>query len=539
MPFVVSSASESSQPVSLEDASPRVPLQVFEGHENWVRCACFYESDENKLVSGSDDKTLRIWDRKTGAVEVLRGHNSGVQDLDISRDGKMIVSGNWRGAIRIWNRESGKTKHIVGGHKGPSVRSVRFSPDSRRVVSGSEDGTVRVWSVVTGKLAFKPIESRGWVHCVRYSQNGDRIASGGEASGVQIWDPESGTRLLSIQHSSVISIAWTPDGTHIIGGGEGKVTVWNSHNGDPLRTWKAHDDNVVTCACFFLDENKLVTGSGDRTLRIWDRKTGVVKVLSGHTDWVWEVDVSRDGKMVVSCSDDKTVRIWNQESGETKHVLKGHKDLVLSVGFSPDSSRVVSGSQDRTVRVWSVETGRLAFEPIKCRSYVWCVRYSPGGDRIASGGPLNGVQVWDANTGTAILSITRDCTYGLAWTPDGSRVIGGREGQVTIWNPRNGEQLRTWKAHNHWIRALTLSPSKTQLATCAQFDNIAFVFDALTGEKVAALEHTDSLCGIAYSPSGQFIATGCGDNNLYLWEAPVVVGPQSKVSFVLVGFTNH
>jgi WD40 repeat protein len=61
---------------------------------------------------------------------------------------------------------------------------------------------------------------------------------------------------------------------------------------------------------------------------------------------VWDVDVSRDGKMVVSGSDDKTVRIWNGESGETMHVFEGHEDWVRSVEFSRDSTRVVSGSED-------------------------------------------------------------------------------------------------------------------------------------------------------------------------------------------------
>ncbi|KAF8838549.1 WD40 repeat-like protein, partial [Paxillus ammoniavirescens] len=282
--------------------------------------------------------------------------------------------------------------------------------------------------------------------------------------------------------------------------------------------------------------NRLVSGSGDETLRVWNRKTGMVKVLSGHTDWVREVDVSRNGKMVASSSDDKTVRIWNGDSGKTMHVLRGHRNVVFSVGFSPDSSRVVSGSYDHTICVWSVETGKLAFEPIKCHSWVYCVRYSPSGDRIASGGTVGGVQIWDADMGTAILSIPDSTVFSLAWTPDSTHIIGGRKAQVTIWNSHNGEPLRTWEAHNHWIRTLVLSHG-TYLATCDWGDTTAFVFDYSTGKQVAALEHIGNVYGIACPPSGQLIATGCITTKLYLWEAPSFKVPQTKVRFVLVAFT--
>ncbi|KIJ14002.1 hypothetical protein PAXINDRAFT_79923 [Paxillus involutus ATCC 200175] len=247
-----------------------------------------------------------------------------------------------------------------------------------------------------------------------------------------------------------------------------------------MRVFEGHTSKV-RCVCFYPDENKLVSGSGDGTLRIWDRKTGAVEVLKGHTFDVWGVDVSRDGKMVVSGSWDKTVRIWNAESGETTCTIET-QSWVKSVQFSHDSSRVVAGLEDSTARVWSVETGKLAFEPIKChRGSVECVRYSPSGDRIAS---------------------------------------ASARGSVAIWNSHNGEQLRTWKAHNNVDSptSLSLSPTGTHLATSNWDEKIPFVFDISTGEQVAALWHGENVNEIAYSPSGQFIATACQDNKVYLWQ---------------------
>ncbi|KIJ13182.1 hypothetical protein PAXINDRAFT_52012, partial [Paxillus involutus ATCC 200175] len=253
-------------------------------------------------------------------------------------------------------------------------------------------------------------------------------------------------------------------------------------------------ENAVRCVRLYADENKLVSGSSDNTLRIWDRKTGAVEVLSGHTNTVEDVDVSRDGKLVVSGSSDKTVRIWNVGSGETMHLLECHGEAVRSVQFSHDSSRVVSGSFHNMVRVWSVETGKLAFEPIECHGGVYCVRYSPSGDRIASG--ADNIQIWNAETGVGILSIQKSSVWSLAWTADGTHIIGGRKGEVTIWNSDDGDQLRTWKAHDSWID-LSLSPTATH--------------------KVASLEHDQYVLGIAFSRSGRLIAMGCEDNKVYLW----------------------
>ncbi|KIJ12411.1 hypothetical protein PAXINDRAFT_171219, partial [Paxillus involutus ATCC 200175] len=304
----------------------------------------------------------------------------------------------------------------------------------------------------------------------------------------------------------------------------------NASHQAPVQVFEGHE-NPVYCISFYPDESKLVSGSSDGTLCVWDRKMGAVQVLSGHTDRVCDVDVSWDGKMIVSGSMDKTVRIWDGESGETMRVFEGHEHWVRSVEFSRDSSRVVSGSDDGIVQVWSVETGELAFEPIKCCVDVYCVRYSPSGDRIASGG--HSVHVWDAETGSGILSI-RNSFKGitsLVWTADGTHLIGVGGRIVTIWSSRNGEQLRVWKAHDHisFISTLSLSPTSAHLVTSNWGENTAFVFDISTGEQVAVFNHDGSTSyGVAYSSSGSFIATGCKDTKVYVWAAPVFEGPHTK-----------
>ena len=102
---------------------------------------------------------------------------------------------------------------------------------------------------------------------------------------------------------------------------------------------------------------RIVSGSSDKTVRVWDASTGAeLNVLQGHTDWVHSVAFSMDGMRIVSGSEDKTVRMWDVLTGADLNVLKGHMRQVNSVAFSMDGMRIVSGSDDKTVRVWNVLT---------------------------------------------------------------------------------------------------------------------------------------------------------------------------------------
>src|SRR5262249_8665581 len=109
-----------------------------------------------------------------------------------------------------------------------------------------------------------------------------------------------------------------------------------------------------------------------------------VPTFRGHTDWVHSVAFSPDGKRIVSGSFDNTVKVWDADKGTKTFSLKGHSGPVESVAFSPDGKRIVSGSRDGTVKVWDAGTGVEAFS-LKGQGVVASVAFSPDGKRIVSG----------------------------------------------------------------------------------------------------------------------------------------------------------
>jgi WD40 repeat protein len=106
---------------------------------------------------------------------------------------------------------------------------------------------------------------------------------------------------------------------------------------------------------FSRDAKRVVTGSGDKTAKVWDAQTGiVVATLTGHTEAVSAVAFSPDGKRVLTGSQDKTARLWDAATGTAEATLEGHTDSVTAVAFSPDGERVLTGAKDRTARLWPV-----------------------------------------------------------------------------------------------------------------------------------------------------------------------------------------
>ena len=168
--------------------------------------------------------------------------------------------------------------------------------------------------------------------------------------------------------------------------------------GSPLQ---GHTDSVSSVA-FSPDGRHIVSGSRDETIRVWDAQTGgqVGNPLQGHTSSVNSVAFSPDGRHIVSGSRDQTIRVWDvQTGGQVGNPLQGHTSSVRSVAFSPDGRHIVSGSDDQTIRVWDAQTGGQVGNPLQGHTgYVRSVAFSPDGRHIVSGSNDQTIRVWDAQS---------------------------------------------------------------------------------------------------------------------------------------------
>ena len=204
---------------------------------------------------------------------------------------------------------------------------------------------------------------------------------------------------------------------------------------------EGHESSVRSVA-FSPDGQRIVSGSYDNTLRLWDANTGAAigQPLEGHGGEVLSVAFSPDGQRIVSGSDDNTLRLWDANTGAAiGQPLEGHGGGVYSVAYSPDGQRIVSGSDDNTLRLWDANTGAAIGQPLEGHgSRVLSVTYSPDGQRLVSGSVDHTLRLWDANIGAAIgqsLIGHGAAVSSVAFSPDGQRLVSGSyDNTLQLWD---------------------------------------------------------------------------------------------------------
>ncbi|KAG2338654.1 WD40 repeat-like protein [Suillus weaverae] len=288
----------------------------------------------------------------------------------------------------------------------------------------------------------------------------------------------------------------------------------------PLRTFEDHEKTVRAVAVF-PDKRRMVTGSDDKTLRLWDLKTGVVlKKMEGHSSAVWKLAVSRDGQIIVSGDDGGGVIVWYGETGEPlTQPIKAHDYYVCSLGFSPDGTVLATAGAEGTMKFWCTKTWEMQGEAIECRGRPTCIGYSPSGELLAITTNLN-IEIYNTSTRERVAFFAGDYNSShrsLAWILDGTRLLTGDDPTIKEWDPLTWEQVdRTWKGPTSVIRALAINPAGTLVASASDHIRLWRLSDRRT---IAIFKPYDTTC-ITFSADGKHILSGGMDNKISEWAVP-------------------
>ncbi|MBI2900872.1 MAG: WD40 repeat domain-containing protein [Planctomycetes bacterium] len=287
--------------------------EVLSGHDHYVGVVVFHP-DGRRLASGSWDRSIRIWDVKSGTCLrswTLKDH---VSDLEFHPQGKWLASADHdSNTATLWDPASGKRVLTIAGHEA-NVNAVAVSSDGRLLATGSGNGTIAMWDV------------------------------GGERAAL--------SKSLSNGGGAVFDVAWGPGANMLASVGfDGTVTMWK----DGSVSWQiSRDSRDATTLAFRADGKLLAFGDGAR-VRLVDEKGREAAALSGHDGLVYSVAFRADGKRIASASKDRTVKVWDVDTGKLLRTLSGHTDRVLSLAWSPDGHSLASGGMDKTVRIWSLK----------------------------------------------------------------------------------------------------------------------------------------------------------------------------------------
>ncbi len=481
-------------------------LRVFEGHEGRVWGVAL-SPDGKTMISGSEDCTLKIWDVATGnCLTTLTQHKGWVKAVAFSPDGKLFASGSFDGTIRLWHTETCACLRTLTGHL-DAVTMVDFSPDGHLLASGSYDQMVKLWDVQSGQCIRTYHEHSNRVLSVAFSPSGDQIASGGDDHATKIWDIQTQQciRTWKGHTNSVLSLSVSPDRQYLATGHQDQtIKIWQLQTGQVVKTLRGHMNRIWSVA-FAPAENPLTqaalkqgntdplqqlilaSGSGDRTVKIWNARGHCFSTLHNHTSWVWSTGFNAAGNWLISGSCDHAIRLWDVETGTCLQIFEGHLAPVVKVILSPDEQYLISSSADRTIRVWEIATGDCVQVMTGHQNSVWSLAMSPDG-QLASCSYDQTIRFWNWQTGecTARIEAHPAPIVELAFSSDGKWMASGSfDCTIKLWDLQTKTCKHTLKGHTALVPAMTFVPnpegeSRQDLLISGSFDETVKIWDIET-----------------------------------------------------------
>ena len=501
---------------SLEGETPILQIET-NGHTDEIRFVHFIDNGE-KLVSVSQDKTIRIWNVETQNLEdtirgyVGEGQIGSPRCAAISDDSSILAIGTILpdgGAILVHNLRDPSRSFVLMGHEGPVI-SLAFSPDQKYLASGGSDQVVHIWNLEL-KKSIKTLDGdqkwTGWVNCVEFSSDGSKIVTGSEDGFVRLWAMPRGTLLKEFKAHSYMTttLGFAQNDTLIVTGGfDGAVRLWDVRHGQLVRVLEEHDKNNP-----YIGSVAVIRG-GDQVIVAADRKDDSYSLcrlydiegnlLKSHlgTGWITsQLAISPDGQRFAAATSGTkhSILIWRFDTESPEHRLAGGGSAIRTVAFGRSGDELIWRTWQND-RIWTLRrpkdrTGSIKIEPL---------RRWPGSaiEKIHKIGNI---------------SLNTRSRSGAAWgEPGGEQSILQifRDGQLDFAILKEDDGI----IHN----VVTLSPNAGIAITGGHLGSI-HAYDIKSGETIGRFTgHTNSIESLAVSPDGKYLVSGSLDQTVRLWE---------------------
>ncbi|XP_019872433.2 WD repeat, SAM and U-box domain-containing protein 1 isoform X2 [Aethina tumida] len=539
-------------------------LQKLRGHTSDVTTCDF--APNFTLITGSSDKTVRIWDWVPGSGYVqrhlspLRVHKYQVTCVRVSPQGSLFASASVDGTAVLWNLHFTKKLFTITQVNGDAIRVCSFAPDSSILVTAGDNGAVCVWDLVHKSLIRTLLQHEGTTQSLAFTPDSQYLVSACSLEVVRVWyvqdlvDTTNDSncvslakvdnahdmgvfcvdiskhveidennplikyyRLATCGNSNEIKI-WTITSTSVT---KTKLTSTNDVVLDPCDTYDGHSSSV-TCIRYTNNGSYLISSCLDKLVKIWDTATGsCVATLEGHTRYVNCTAISKDSTLLVSGSNDKLLIVWDISGNITTDSELFHQELTYNVPGTPDEMHLVNMSDCDENEVKLLEK----IDDISDGAINSCCFY--GNEMLATGSGDKLVRLFNVieennNIEETTWSPLEGHTYAInhvEFSKDGTMLAScSLDGCTSLWNPKTGEKLVSMPKNSLSVKVCRFSPNCRLLITAGD-DDKATVWNSETMEEIKILEgHLDAVTSAAFSPDGKIIITTSFNSDFRVWS---------------------
>jgi WD40 repeat protein len=468
------------------------------------RVAVLLSASALLLSLGAQDKPAAV---------VFKGHTEAIYSVGFNKDGTLAVTGAFDKTVRLWDPKTGKQLREFSGPSGHQslVLSVTFNPAGDQIASGGSDNFVRVWDVPLS-TPIRELAHTAGVTAVAATADGKFIAGAARDGSVKLWAADGKVIATLPGHASgATSAAFNANGQVLATTGvDGTVRFWNTADGKPAGAIGAHG-SAVTGVAFSPSGNQAYTIGEDGLLKFWQIPVPPVKPLPTHADAITTLSMSADGNSVLTGGADKSVKLSAVGTGQLTREFTGATAAVTSAAFLPNGAIAV-GTADGRVIAWAAD-GKPTTTLITHSGAVIGIGLS--GNTLVTTGADGVLRSWAYPIGASRKIAHPDRVLGVAPTPDGKRLVTfGADKAIRIWSIADG--TATGKIDLSFVPA-SVGISKNGAKLVAGGEKTVALFNLADSKPAGTISLPANVRGVALSADGSRVAVAGVDNRVRLY----------------------
>ena len=502
--------------------------KIISGHTDKIKDICF-SPDGKKLASVSDDGLVKIWDIVSKKVVAeFEGHNSGIESVYYSPKGKYLATASSDKTIRIWDVERGKATWVLFGNDGHKdvVHKVCYNGIGNAVATASRDGVIKIWNIATGK-AYITIDDMKNVQSLQYTKD-DQMLIIALGNNIQLWDIATGApvEILTGHTSFVTDIAYSPDGKKLLSGSQDKtLRLWTIPAQPQITLRRGHNNQKIHDIAYH-PQGKLFTTVSSDHIHVWNHEDSrPIRVKKFRNAKMSKVVFNYDGKEIASASEDGKIILWNSNDLEPTYSFATQSKLITQIQYNSDASILASCSVDTNINLWGIERKKNKIQHNKIMQFdahlakVNSIAFHPNDHILASASQDKTIRIWDTKNNEQLKVISRHkaAVNCVVFSASGEFLASASDDRtIRIWDTADWKELYVLKEHSQPIVSLMFR-GNSLISTAV--DNTILLWDVITGKLVSRFQHTSSeITGMAFRPDGKGFISTSADATIRIWE---------------------